>query len=1002
MKKVLTLIVLLCVMCMGAWAHGTYGAPFDVATLGINESVVCYVHAGGNANGWLNTTNNNSAQNVDELSPEFLYTVTKTGENKYQVKLKNTYWVCFKSTDSKGGWANPDENNKTNNLWDIDLTLEKVNNASNTLDDGVNSFIIKSSTGLHNGYNNNRFSATQSDGPVPVQFYKVATRPSYVSAQTAKTDESDSEHPKGLVDNGGTSTKWGEAFTNNSTRPSIVVSTSGQTVLKKYHLFNGNDTNSYSGRRWKSWILEGSNDQTNWENISTVTNAQMNTINFGANSYDLSKNISAYTYYRFTITENEGADMIQMSDLLFEVEENVGPEPEPSLHNVTYHVMYNGKELYTENINEAVGEAPTFDANKTKEIPSYVSYTLPISVIEANTTEVYVETTTSLPFEKSASRSTLIFVNTIDKLAVYADRNTLDRKIKTDNHLETDKEGGRDGSDYYIWKINGDWYNGYTLNYQSKEIKYLEFVSNSINTNNSGEGDTKRFDIIPSNSTDYCYLKAHSGTYIKGNGSSLVGNSSLDENDPNYRFLFVNYETYSRLDRLFLILPYRIYWDGLNHVGYPKFDMVSYIEGEGAKGNTPDDNFSTMSDYMNFMLGMSPQEYFKGLNYVEAASRLTNVYMPEYGEAYRIGFLNADGKLQYVTTNGTTDPVNYLIDFVGDNEGSEQLEAARAAAHTFIIGKSKEFNKSIGGSTIGNILVDSNNGEFFTANNDKEYYGNGGCGFALVKPSTHLGQSNFAKYNFEQKLGTFALVMAESAEGDNDSYYVVGLNSEGEIVKANWDEESADIITAVILEPVEYTINKPALRAPGIVDGNTYTSIYLPYASTPDDPNVKAYRATISSRNSMTLTEMENNEIPKNTGAILIGKEAKNCVLVPSSGDPEQFNEEENVLRGVFETTYKADLQDSDEKIYVLNGGGQIGFYPLADGKKINDHRCYFKFPSSAQVKAFSFDFLDEQTTSVSEINTIVPNRTIFDLQGRKLLKVQKGLNIVDGIKVLR
>lgn len=163
---------MVCTCVCGTYAHEVYGAPIDVTALSVGEAVTCYVHAGGAANGWLNTTANNSANSVQEQSAEYMYTVTKTAENTYQVMLKNTYWVCFKNTSSTGGWSNA---TGTNNLYEFDLVFEAAENPTNVLDYGKNAFIIKGKTsGLHNAYQSNRFSATQTLPAVPVQFYAVS------------------------------------------------------------------------------------------------------------------------------------------------------------------------------------------------------------------------------------------------------------------------------------------------------------------------------------------------------------------------------------------------------------------------------------------------------------------------------------------------------------------------------------------------------------------------------------------------------------------------------------------------------------------------------------------------------------------------------------------------------------------------------------------------------------------------------------------------------------
>lgn len=85
---------------------------------------------------------------------------------------------------------------------------------------------------------------------------------------------------------------------------------------------------------------------------------------------------------------------------------------------------------------------------------------------------------------------------------------------------------------------------------------------------------------------------------------------------------------------------------------------------------------------------------------------------------------------------------------------------------------------------------------------------------------------------------------------------------------------------------------------------------------------------------------------------------------------------------------------------YVLQKhGDKVGFYEVA-GKQptVKANRCYLKAPAGANVKAFYFD----QETAVEAIEALTSGKAdIYDLNGRKLNKLQKGVNIVNGVKVL-
>lgn len=86
---------------------------------------------------------------------------------------------------------------------------------------------------------------------------------------------------------------------------------------------------------------------------------------------------------------------------------------------------------------------------------------------------------------------------------------------------------------------------------------------------------------------------------------------------------------------------------------------------------------------------------------------------------------------------------------------------------------------------------------------------------------------------------------------------------------------------------------------------------------------------------------------------------------------------------------------------YLLqNQDGKVGFYKVnKDGLKLGANRCYLtKSAGSAGVKAF---YLDEET-AIKALESLTSGKAeIYDLNGRKLSKMQKGVNIVNGVKVL-
>ena len=127
----------------------------------------------------------------------------------------------------------------------------------------------------------------------------------------------------------------------------------------------------------------------------------------------------------------------------------------------------------------------------------------------------------------------------------------------------------------------------------------------------------------------------------------------------------------------------------------------------------------------------------------------------------------------------------------------------------------------------------------------------------------------------------------------------------------------------------------------------------------------------------------------------------KYTIIGWDKGGRDTYSDGTNCLRG----TLKADGERVPEYSYVLavqKSNGRQGFF-RTDGSVIcPQHRCYLTAPSSTTApKAFYFDNQGETTS----IETIFGNGNerpaIYDLSGKRLNRLQKGVNIVNGHKVI-
>ena len=109
-------------------------------------------------------------------------------------------------------------------------------------------------------------------------------------------------------------------------------------------------------------------------------------------------------------------------------------------------------------------------------------------------------------------------------------------------------------------------------------------------------------------------------------------------------------------------------------------------------------------------------------------------------------------------------------------------------------------------------------------------------------------------------------------------------------------------------------------------------------------------------------------------------------------------NVTEGLLTGVLE-----DNTFVPEGSYVLSKyNGKIGFYPVSAGTnyEASKYKCYLTLPAaSARYNALYFD---ETETGIIETEGENAKAEIYDMSGRRVQKVQKGLYIVNGVKVIK
>ena len=161
---------------------------------------------------------------------------------------------------------------------------------------------------------------------------------------------------------------------------------------------------------------------------------------------------------------------------------------------------------------------------------------------------------------------------------------------------------------------------------------------------------------------------------------------------------------------------------------------------------------------------------------------------------------------------------------------------------------------------------------------------------------------------------------------------------------------------------------------------------------------VTAYTGKINGQY-LTLTAIEGSVIPAKTPVVLKGAAGIYEMKVTTD---EGSVIADNDLQASEETV------NPDGKQYILGmDNAEVGFYKAAIGQSgkwnymIAPGKAFLVIPEGTDVKGFVF--AEDGETAINEVNGQSSNgQSIYNLAGQRLGKMQKGINIVNGKKVLK
>ena len=111
-----------------------------------------------------------------------------------------------------------------------------------------------------------------------------------------------------------------------------------------------------------------------------------------------------------------------------------------------------------------------------------------------------------------------------------------------------------------------------------------------------------------------------------------------------------------------------------------------------------------------------------------------------------------------------------------------------------------------------------------------------------------------------------------------------------------------------------------------------------------------------------------------------------------------------NDRKVTFVGTYSPVSLTKDDTSNLYMGAGSTLYYPNEDDFFVRSFRAYFHIDPSASVKGYVMDFGEDDATSIdhSTLNIEHSERAIYNVAGQRINTMQKGINIVNGKKILK
>ena len=228
------------------------------------------------------------------------------------------------------------------------------------------------------------------------------------------------------------------------------------------------------------------------------------------------------------------------------------------------------------------------------------------------------------------------------------------------------------------------------------------------------------------------------------------------------------------------------------------------------------------------------------------------------------------------------------------------------------------------------------------------------------------------------------------------TYYTPYITPNGVYVDETSNYRTWTSIRLVLLKPaIHYTV-----PASGVGTFSSALNVNLP-----EGLNAHYCKTYIAERSAIKVVNISGSVVPANTGVLLSGTPGETFTLTPTNEVAN--NIEDNELVAVTESKH-IPATDGDYTNFMMKGGKFIKIQQDNADVKMPANRAYLPLLTSAisgsNAKEVLLSWDDEEATGIESLTPSPSPKdegSIYNLNGQKLSAPQKGINIINGRKVI-